>query len=62
MRFINDCHGDTYDVEVIGKVVYTAGHTHYCENLDGVRQGAGGVGDYPYYRAIAMTTRADRAL
>ena len=61
-RFINDCHGDTYDVEVIGKIVYTAGHTHYCENLDGVRQGAGGVGDYPYYRAIAMTTQPTRTL
>jgi hypothetical protein len=56
VRFINDCHGDTYDLEVIGKIIYTAGHTHYCENLNGVRQGAGGVGDYPYYRAIAMTT------
>ncbi len=62
VRFINDCHGDTYDVEVIGKVLYTAGHTHYCENLDGVRQGAGGVGDYPYYRAIAMTTEPTRTL
>jgi PKD repeat protein len=61
-RFINDCHGDTYDVEVIGKVVYTAGHTHYCENLDGVRQGAGGVGDYPYYRSIATTTQPTRTL
>ena len=39
-----------------GKVVYTAGHTHYCENIDGVRQGAGGVGDYPYFRSIAMST------
>ena len=56
VRFINDCHGDTYGVTVVGKVVYTAGHTHYCENIDGVRQGAGGVGDYPYFRSIAMST------
>ena len=56
VRFINDCHGDTYGVAVTGKVVYTAGHTHYCDNIDGVRQGAGGVGDYPYFRSIAMST------
>lgn len=62
VRFINDCHGDTYDVQVIGKVLYTAGHTHYCENMDGVRQGAGSVGSYPYYRAIAMTTEPTRTL
>ena len=39
------------------QVVYAVGHTHYCENIDGVRQGAGGVGDYPYYRATAFSTR-----
>ncbi|GAA1627076.1 hypothetical protein GCM10009790_07150 [Georgenia ruanii] len=54
VRWLDDCHGDTYGVYPVGDVVYGAGHTHYCENIDGVRQGAGGVGDYPYYRAIAL--------
>ena len=50
ITWINDCHGDAYDVVPIGDVVYAAGHTHYCENIDGARQGPGGVGDYPYFR------------
>ncbi|WP_245862295.1 PKD domain-containing protein [Georgenia soli] len=54
VRWLDDCHGDMYGVYPIGDVVYGASHTHYCENIDGVRQGAGGVGDYPYYRAIAL--------
>lgn len=62
INFINDCHGDTYDVAPIGEVVYSVGHAHYCENLDGIRQGAGGVGSYPYYRGIATTRAATRTL
>ncbi|GAA1426488.1 hypothetical protein GCM10009616_01170 [Microlunatus lacustris] len=58
IHFLNDCHGDTYSVVPIGEVVYQVGHTHYCDNIDGVRQGAGGVGDYPYYRATAMSRAA----
>jgi len=57
VRFLDDCHGDMYSVFPIGNVVYGASHTHYCENIDGVRQGAGGVGDYPYYRGIALGTQ-----
>jgi len=62
INFLNDCHGDTYDATAIGEVVYSVGHAHYCENLDGVRQGAGGVGDYPYYRGIATTRTATGTL
>ncbi|WP_226921605.1 PKD domain-containing protein [Georgenia subflava] len=54
VHWLNDCHGDMYGVFPIGDVIYGAGHTHYCENIDGVRQGAGGVGDYPYYRGVAF--------
>lgn len=56
--WINDCHGDAYDVAAVGDVIYSAGHAHYCENIDGVRQGPGVVGDYPYYRATANTKAA----
>ncbi|GAA5109344.1 hypothetical protein GCM10023339_09300 [Alloalcanivorax gelatiniphagus] len=62
INFLNDCHGDSYDTMPIGAAVYTAGHAHYCENLDGFRQGAGGVGSYPYHRAIATTTVATGTL
>jgi PKD repeat protein len=54
VHWANDCHGDTYSLHAEGDVVYAASHTHYCENIDGIRQGAGGVGDYPYFRGIAF--------
>lgn len=53
-HWINDCHGDTYSLHAQGEVVYSASHTHYCENIDSIRQGDGGVGDYPYFRGLAM--------
>jgi PKD repeat protein len=53
-HWVNDCHGDTYSLHVQGDVIYTASHTHYCENIDGIRQGDGGVGEYPYFRGMAM--------
>ncbi|HEY1118851.1 MAG TPA: PKD domain-containing protein, partial [Acidimicrobiales bacterium] len=54
VHWADDCHGDTYSLHVQGQVIYAASHTHYCENIDGIRQGAGGVGDYPYFRATAF--------
>ena len=30
IRWMNDCQGDTYDVEPVGQVVYTVSHTHNC--------------------------------
>ena len=33
--WIEDCHGDTYDVAPVGDVVYTASHKHYCGNSGG---------------------------
>jgi PKD repeat protein len=54
VHWANDCHGDTYSLHAQGEVVYAASHTHYCENIDGIRQGDGGVGDYPYFRGMAF--------
>ncbi len=54
VHWANDCHGDTYSLHAQGEVIYGASHTHYCENIDGIRQGDGGVGDYPYFRGMAM--------
>ena len=31
INFVNNCHGDTYDVFPLGPVVYSASHVHSCE-------------------------------
>jgi PKD repeat protein len=31
ITFVNDCHGDTYDVLPMGSVLYSASHVHSCE-------------------------------
>ncbi|MFI6424077.1 LamG-like jellyroll fold domain-containing protein [Promicromonospora sp. NPDC050880] len=36
--WLEDCHGDTYDVVPLGGVVYTASHKHYCGNSGGFPQ------------------------
>ena len=55
--WVNDCHGDLYDVHPMGDVVYAAGHSHYCGSL---------VGGFPqsdpwsFYRGIAVTKAVER--
>jgi PKD repeat protein len=58
IKWVADCHGDSYSVHPQGDLIYAANHSHYCENIGGVTQGAGGVGDYPYYRAVAFGKEA----
>lgn len=36
--WLEDCHGDTYDVAPVGNIVYTASHKHYCGNSAGFPQ------------------------
>lgn len=36
--WMEDCHGDSYDVAAIGDVVYSVGHSHYCGNIGGFPQ------------------------
>lgn len=36
--WLEDCHGDTYDVAPVGNIVYTASHKHYCGNSGGFPQ------------------------
>ncbi len=33
LAWVEDCHGDTYDIDPRGGVVYQASHKHYCGNL-----------------------------
>jgi PKD repeat protein len=35
INFVNDCHGDTYDIFPMGKVLYSASHAHECEWIGG---------------------------
>ncbi|WP_051476654.1 PKD domain-containing protein [Arthrobacter sp. Br18] len=35
VKWIEDCHGDSYSVVPIGEVVYSVGHAHYCGNIGG---------------------------
>ena len=33
IKWLQDCHGDQYDVAPVGDLVYSVGHAHYCENI-----------------------------
>lgn len=35
VRWLQDCHGDTYSVTPVGPVVYSVGHPHFCSNIGG---------------------------
>jgi len=54
VRWIEDCHGDTYSVAVLQNVAYTAGHAHFCGNIGGFPQATPTV----HHRGIAFTTAA----
>ncbi|PZR54413.1 hypothetical protein DNL40_04900 [Xylanimonas oleitrophica] len=51
LRWLEDCHGDTYDVAVGHGVVYTASHKHYCGNSGGFPQ----TDPWTYHKATAFT-------
>ncbi|MBF4563538.1 LamG-like jellyroll fold domain-containing protein [Plantibacter sp. VKM Ac-2876] len=49
LQWLADCHGDSYSVQVVGDVVYTAGHAHACDNTGGFPNAEG------YHRAVAFS-------
>lgn len=49
--WLEDCHGDTYDVAPVGDVVYTASHKHYCGNSGGFPQ----TEPWSFYHSTAWT-------
>ncbi|MTB88002.1 PKD domain-containing protein [Aeromicrobium senzhongii] len=49
--WIEDCHGDTYDVAATSDVVYTASHKHYCGNSNGFPQSD----PWTYYHSNAFS-------
>lgn len=38
LRWLEDCHGDSYDVYTSGPVTYTVGHPHFCGTVGGYPQ------------------------
>ncbi|WP_344710937.1 PKD domain-containing protein [Aeromicrobium flavum] len=51
LEWIEDCHGDTYDVAATSEVVYTASHKHYCGNSNGFPQSE----PWSYYHSNAFS-------
>jgi PKD repeat protein len=51
VRWVNDCHGDTYSIHPEGPVVYAVGHAHYCGNVGGFGQ----PDTWEFYRGLAMS-------
>ncbi|WP_255513602.1 PKD domain-containing protein [Homoserinibacter sp. GY 40078] len=51
LKWVADCHGDTYSVAAAGDVIYTASHTHYCGNLEGRPQ----YDPWTFNRGVAFT-------
>lgn len=35
VKWLQDCHGDSYGVAPVGGTVYIVGHAHYCANIGG---------------------------
>ena len=54
LRWVEDCHGDTYQATPVGGVVYQASHKHYCGNIGAFPQ----TEPWTMYRATAVTTAA----
>jgi PKD repeat protein len=54
VRWIDDCHGDTYSVWASGTSAYVAGHPHVCSNIGGWPQ----TNPWSFYRAIAFSKAA----
>ena len=56
IRWVEDCHGDTYATFPVNGVVYTVSHAHYCGNMGGFGQSV------PWWvntrHAVAFTTQA----
>ncbi len=54
VRWIQDCHGDTYDVAQTAGAIYSVGHPHFCGNIGGFPE----TGQSNPQRTLAMTRTA----
>jgi len=53
LAYLADCHGDTYDVQPMGDVVYASSHTHDCSNIGGLPNSTS-----TFHNAVAFTNKA----
>ncbi|MCB5274224.1 hypothetical protein BJG92_01754 [Arthrobacter sp. SO5] len=58
IKWIDDCHGDSYSMFASDTAVYKAGHSHYCLNLKGFPQ----TDPLSYHRALAYSKAATGTL
>lgn len=58
IKWIEDCHGDTYSVFANNTAAYVAGHPHYCGNLGGFPE----TSPRTWHRALAFSRAATRTL
>ncbi|HSK32931.1 MAG TPA: PKD domain-containing protein, partial [Propionicimonas sp.] len=56
IKWVEDCHGDSYGVYPSNTAVYVAGHPHYCLNLGGYNE------TQPPMRAVAFSKAATGVL
>jgi hypothetical protein len=54
IRWLNDCHGDTYDVFPIGQALYSVGHPHDCSAIRQFPE----TSPRTWHHALAWTTYA----
>ncbi|WP_349309732.1 PKD domain-containing protein [Microbacterium sp. MM2322] len=54
IAWIEDCHGDTYDIAIVGEIAYSASHKHYCGNSGGFPQ----TDPWSFYHSTAWTVDA----
>lgn len=57
LKWIEDCHGDSYGAAVLKGVVYVAGHPHDCARVGGFKKVP-----YNFQRALAFTVKTTHRL
>ena len=55
--WVEDCHGDTYNVVAAGDLIYETGHAHYCNSIVG---GFPQSNPWTVYRGLAFTKEVER--
>ena len=58
IKWVEDCHGDSYGAFATDTAVYVAGHSHYCGNLGGFPE----VTPRVWHRAVAFGKAATGTL
>lgn len=54
IKWVQDCHGDSYGTWAVASVVYVVGHAHYCQNIGGFPE----TSPRSYHRALAFSNAA----